>query len=83
MKFVLEEAVKPRVLRDSAMSIPKSAYSNKMPENELEIDSCYCIDSAENALMNLFTKQHPLIHTWLVLSSVSICFLFVLFFIVQ
>lgn len=83
MQFTIEESVKPRVLRDSAMSIPKTIYANKAFGNELEIDSCYCSSEAGKVLINIWNKQHPLIHTWLVLSSASICFLFVLFFIVQ
>ena len=83
MQFILEESAKPRVLRDSAMSIPKTLYANKVLTNELEIEPCYSSSSAGNVLMNIWGKQHPLIHTWLVLSSASICFLFVLFFIVQ
>jgi len=83
MQFILEELKKPRVLRDSAMSIPKPLYSNKAASSELEIDSCYCVSGTGNVLTNIWGKQHPLIHTWLVLSSVSICFLFVLFFVVQ
>lgn len=82
MQFLLEESAKPKVLRDSAMSIPKSIYANKIANSELEIESCYCSDSAGNVLLNIWGKQHPLIHTWLVLSSVSICFLFVLFFVI-
>lgn len=81
MQFTMEESAKPKVLRDSAMSIPKSIYANKIASSELEIEPCYCSDGAGNVLLNIWGKQHPLIHTWLVISSVSICFLFVLFFV--
>lgn len=83
MQFTIEEAAKQRVLRDSAMSIPTSLCSNKILANEFEIDSFPSGNAAESVLTGLLSKQHPLIHTWLVFSSVSICFLFVLFFIVQ
>lgn len=81
MQFILEESAKPKVLRDSAMSIPKSIYASKIASSELEIEPCYCSESAGTVLMKIWNKQHPIIHTWLFLSSASICFLFVLFFI--
>lgn len=81
MKLITEEVIKSKVLRDSAMSIPKPFFSKNISSGELEMDSCYCINGASDVLANIWNKQHPLIHTWLVLSSISICFLFVLFFV--
>lgn len=83
MQFIIEESAKPKVLRDSAMSIPKPLCANKAFGGELEFEPCYCSNSAGEVLINILSKQHPLIHTWLVLSSASICFLFVLFFVIQ
>lgn len=83
MQFIIEESAKPKVLRDSAMSIPKPLCTSKVFGGELEIEPCYCSNNAGDVLINILSKQHPLIHTWLVLSSASICLLFVLFFIIQ
>lgn len=81
MQFTIKETAKTEILKNSVVSIPKSLYSGKILGNELELDSCYCVNANENALLDLWNKQHPLIHTWLVLSSISICFIFALFFI--
>lgn len=81
MQFTIEETAKSKVLKNSVTSIPKSLYSSKIFGNELELDSCYCANMNPNAILNLLSKQHPLIHTWLFLSSISICFIFALFFI--
>lgn len=81
MQFTTEETAKSKVLKNSVTSIPKSLYSSKIFGNELELDSCYCVNMNQNAILNLLSKQHPLIHTWLFLSSISICFIFALFFI--
>lgn len=81
MQFTLNNTEKPRVLRDSAMSIPNSIYIDKSLGKNLEIDSCYCGNDSENILAGIWNKQHPLIHMWLVLSSISICLLSALFFI--
>lgn len=81
MQYTIDKVVKPKVLRDSMISIPSSIYINKPLDKNLEIDSGYCRTESENILAGIWNKQHPLIHTWLVLSSVSICFLSALFFI--
>lgn len=80
MQFTTEEAVKKRVPRNSAISIPTSIYPDRVFDKGVEIDQYYDRDS-KSVLTGLLSKQHPLIHTWLVLSSVSICFLSALFFI--
>lgn len=81
MQFTIEEAAKSKSLRNSAVSIPNSIYTDKLLGKDLEIDLCYCGNDSENILAGIWNKQHPLIHTWLVLSSISICFLSALFFI--
>lgn len=81
MQFILEKGAKPKTLGDSAISIPNSIYTSKIFGKDLDINYCYSSNNTENILSKLLTKQHPLIHTWLVLSSISICFLSALFFI--
>lgn len=80
MQFTLEETVKPRVLKNSTISIPNSLYTSKIPAADIETEAC-CINDSANVFVEIWSKQHPLIHTWLVLSSISICFLSALFFI--
>ena len=81
MHFVKEEAVKSGSLKNSAMSVSNSIYASKVLGKGIEIDN-YCGASSlrQNALIEIWNKQHPLIHTWLILSSISICFLSALFF---
>lgn len=88
MQFKLEEAVKSdslevKTLKNSAISVPNSLYASKVFGGDLEIDKCYCPSSQGGALIEMWNQQHPLIHTWLVLSSVSICFLSALLFIIS
>ena len=81
MQFIIEETTQPNVLKNSVMSIPNSLSGTVLSKN-IETEACYCIDNFhKNLLMTLWNKQHPLIHTWLLLSSISICFLSALFFI--
>lgn len=47
-----------------------------MQPNELLVDK-------EITLKGILGEQHPIIHTWLVLSSLSICFMSAFFFIFQ
>lgn len=83
MQFTIEDSVKTEVLRNSAMSIPKPFFGSKILNKDLEIESCCYENGSGKVLLELWNKQHPLIHTWLVISSISICFLFALFFIFQ
>lgn len=80
MQFTIQESAKTRVLKNSAISIPTSIYTDKVFEKKVEMDPYY-ENGSKNVLTGLLGKQHPLIHTWLVLSCVSICFLSALFFI--
>lgn len=78
MQFIIEDAVKSRTLKDSAITIPSSLYTSKILGKNIEANADYVIDSIrknKNTLMEMWDKQHPLIHTWLVLTSVSICLL--------
>lgn len=83
MQSSTEEYMQLKRLKNSVVSIPTTAYADKMLDNNLEIDSLYNRCNNENAFADLWQKQHPLIHVWLFLSSISICFLFALFFIFQ
>lgn len=76
MQFMIEDAMKPRTLKESAISVPNSIYMSKVLGKDIEVNAGYYEDRVhKNALKEMWSKQHPLIHTWLVLSSISICFL--------
>lgn len=82
MKFVLEER-KAETLRSSAVSVPNSLYTTKIFGKDIEIDTLYNKSNENNPFIDLWNNQHPLMHTWLVLSSISIFFLSAIFFIVK
>lgn len=76
MQFIIEDAVKSRTLKDSAMTIPNSLYTSKMLEKNFEVNAGYFdLKAHKNTLIDMWDKQHPLIHTWLVITSTSICLL--------
>lgn len=64
------------------ISVPKSFYAGKILDKEIELNQAYYNNDIGTILMDSVQKQHPLINTWLVLSSISICFLSALFFII-
>jgi len=74
---------KSELAKDSTVSFPNSIYATKIFGKLAEPDSGYYVSSSGNTLMKLWQNQHPLIHTWLLLSSVSICLLFTVFFVIQ
>jgi len=80
MQTTLEEAVNSKTAKNSLMSIPSSFNAGKILGENIAISSKY-EEISENPLKGLWDKQHPIIHTWLLLSSVSICFLSAIFFI--
>lgn len=83
MQLNVKETTRPKNLRDSAMSIPSSIYTTKVLGKDINITSGCCAETIqENVIAEMWGKQHPLIHTWLLLSSISICFLSALFFII-
>ena len=83
MQFAIDEKQKNKVINDFAVSIPASIYASKITGKEIEFESKIYTDSiCANAIMDIWNKQHPLIHTWLLLSSISICFLSALLFII-
>lgn len=68
----------------SVISIPslsniKNTYVKAL-NSELELTAC-C--SNENPIQNILSEQHPIINTWLLLSSISICFLSAVLYIIQ
>ena len=73
-----------KLIRDCAVSIPfsadvKNTCAKTVPNTEMELQTLY---SGSNTLMEIWNEQHPIINTWLLLSSISICFLFAVFFII-
>lgn len=79
--YTAENKTKQKSLRDSATSIP---FASKVAESNIGADAGYTPgEFQKNVLVSILNRQHPLIHAWLVLSSVSICFLTALFFIFQ
>lgn len=84
MEFILEEEIKSSQNLKSSISTPNSMYTSSIFRKELEIEPTMLPDSiSSSAIFKMWNKQHPLIHTWLLLSSVSIFFLSALFFIVK
>jgi hypothetical protein len=74
MQFIIEDAVKSRTLKDSAISIPNSHYTSKILEKNIEVNLGYLESKIrKSTIMEMWDKQHPLIHTWLLISSISIC----------
>jgi len=82
MQLTVNEAQNAKTIKDAAVSIPKSFYTGKILGKEIELDTCISNDSLGTALINSLQHQHPLINAWLILSSVSICFLSALFFVI-
>ena len=82
MLITKKEAVKPASLKKLGMTVPNSLCASKIFSNDNDIETITTIDCFNgSAILNILDKQHPLIHTWLLLSSISICFLSALFFI--
>lgn len=78
-----EQKQKNMIMNNIAVSIPNSIYATKIIGKDPDIEShIYTNTSGTSAIMDIWNKQHPLIHTWLLLSSISICFLSALLFIV-
>lgn len=82
MPLTIEDAAKSKILKDAGMTKPKTMYSTKIAYPDIEIESLYGNNRIGVVLFESWNKQHPLIHTWLLLSSVSICFLSALFFVI-
>lgn len=81
MPLTIEDAAKSKILKD-AVTRPKALYASKIATADLEIQNFYTNNKIGVVLMESWNKQHPLIHTWLLLSCVSICFLSALFFVI-
>lgn len=83
MQFTVEKTAKAKTLKDS-VSIPNSLYTSKIFGTDNEIDKCYQMNNTQGStLVEMWNQQHPLMNTWLVLSSISICFLSALLFIIS
>lgn len=84
MQTIKREVNVSKTLKESAVSIPSTLYASKIFGKDIEIDSNCCAENLFDATFStIWDKQHPLIHTWLVLSCVSICFLSALLFIIH
>jgi len=83
MLITKREVEKTTSLKKLGMTIPHSLSTSKIFCKDIEIDAINNADCINgSALLSIWDTQHPLIHTWLVLSSISICFLSALFFII-
>lgn len=78
------EIATPKSKNNSLASTPNSIYATKVLGKDVEIESGYNPEiTLEDAFASVWTQQHPVINTWLILSSVSICFLSALLFIIH
>lgn len=82
MQLTIADAAKNKLLKDAGMSIPDSISAKHIFGKEYEHEAIALQGTMDNVLVELWHKQHPLMHTWLLLSSVSICFLSAIFFII-
>lgn len=81
MQLKTGKSMASNTLNDAAMSIPTS-FTSKILGKDIEIAKGNCPDSfSGSSIAEMWNQPHPLIHTWLLLSSISICFLSALFFI--
>ena len=78
MQTKLRDAAVESCLKISGVSRPDSMNCRHIFEKSLVNAPIVC---GESVLSEIWNKQHPLIHTWIVLSSISISFLSALFFI--
>lgn len=82
MKLSTKDSIAEAV-KNPNVSLPNSLYATKVFEKISEPDSSYYLDGSGNALIKLLQNQHPLINTWMLLSSFSICLLFAVFFVIK
>jgi len=81
MQSTIKETLKSNIFKNSLVSIPRS-FSGKIAGKDIEMETCfYTNNSSENTLVDMWNHQHPLIHTWLLLSFLAIGILYGLFFI--
>ena len=84
MKTITEKTKTLKNMNNSLASTPNTLYASKVLGKDIEIDNNHFIDTPYmNSLGKMWNQQHPVIHTWLVLSSISICFLSALLFILR
>lgn len=84
MQIKPREIATPKTKNASVASAPNTLYASKILGKDIEIDNTYCAEiSYAGSLSEMWNHQHPLICTWLILSSVSICFLSALLFIIH
>lgn len=84
MQFTTEKALAPKTPKESAISVPNTLYTSRVLGSDIEIDKTHYTDNfTGSALMEVWNQQHPLIHTWLLISSISICFLSAILFVIS
>lgn len=86
-KFIAENRTlrEKRLVRDAVVSVPfandvKNICAKTALNQDMDITACF---PDSNTLTRIWNEQHPIINTWLLLSSISICLLFAVFFIIQ
>lgn len=84
MQTTSNKIATPKTSTNAMVTNPTTIYASKILGTDLNIDHGYLFESSfKNTLSEMWSQQHPLIHTWLVLSSISICFLTAFLFIVH
>ena len=83
MKTRTGEIITPKTFNNAMATTPNSLYTSKIFGKDLEIENNYTTDASSATFSEMLSQQHPLINTWLVLSSISICFLSALLFIIH
>lgn len=84
MQTIKREVSVSKTLKESATSIPGSIYASKIFGKDIKLENNCCAQNLFDATFStIWGKQQPLIHAWLVLSCVSICFLSALLFIIR
>ena len=68
----------------SGISVPKSIYATTKIGNQFDADTMTYpehLNYSGNVLLDVINKQHPIMHTWLLFSTLLICCLsvFVIF----
>lgn len=82
MTLTIEQAAKNKILKDAGINATSPIYSSKVTNNDTFTDTCYIASDFRFDIFEYWNKQHPVIHSWLLLSSVSICFLSAIFFMI-
>lgn len=80
MQKTIQNCASKNTIKKAMISIPSSFNTGKILNDTIDINAGY-VEVLENPIKGMWNKQHPLIHTWLVLTSASIFLLSAIFFI--